>query len=277
MRRKALAVHSFIERLMKGERRYTFPERNEYDEAQRLRAVKEHGEVAIVEYFKYDGVWRPGNIVTRERIKTGPHEGQWVARHHDANWSRTYGNLYVHCSGFGGKPAAHISQFCRPKPAPCRLWMAPGIRFKKRGMTAEMLLACGYIRVNGPVPAPFADSIDGETFWCASCKDHLPYDDGHRCGGCGEHHHVHKGTTVLVAAGEVEHDEDGEAEIGEHGLVPGSYLIKEFPYYADGMICGHIIESALEHIGDAPDGVDFDGYECAHLCDSCSAKARKVE
>lgn len=262
---------------MKGERKYTFPERDEYDEAQRLLAVKDHGEVAIVEYFKSDGVWRPGNIVTRERIKSGPYEGQWVAKHYDADWSRTHGNLYVHCSGSGGRPVVHISRFCRPKPAPCRIWIAPGVRFKKRGMTSEALLACGYIRIEGPTPAPFADSIDGDTFWCSTCKDHLPDDDGHYCGICREQHHVHKGTTVLVAAGEVEQDEDGEDERGEHGLVPGAYLIQKFPYYADGMITGHkIYEDALKRVGDVPEDVDFDGYECTHLCDACSSKTVKA-
>lgn len=272
----ALAGHAFTERVVNGKRVYTFPERDEYDEAHRVLAVREHGEVAAVKYFKDGGIWRPGSITTRKRIERGPYAGQWAAREFDANWCRTNGSLYVHCSGSGGEPTVHINTFCRPSPPPCRIWVAPDVEVKvgprKAKATAARLLACGYIRIDGPVPAPFADTIDGDAFWCPVCKDYLPRDDGQRCGICGDEHHIHKGRTVLVASGEVEHDEEGNEETGNHGLVPGSYLIERFPYYAAGMIAGHIIESALRRIGAAPPSVDFDGYECAHLCDACSKK-----
>lgn len=276
---ETIAGHAFIERVVKGKRVYTFPERDEYDEAQRLLAVKYHGEVAAVEYFKDGGIWRPWNITTRKRIGEGPYAGRWSANQFDANWSKMNGSLYVHCSGGGGEPTVHITTFCRPSPPPCRIWVAPDIDVKvgprKAKATAARLLACGYIRIDGPVPAPFADTMDGDTFWCPVCKDHLPRDEGQaqQCGLCFEDHHVHEGVTVLVAGGEVEHDEAGEPEPGrEHGLVPGAYRIKHFPYYADGMIEGYLIESSLERIGDVPAGVDFLGYPCTHLCDECSKK-----
>lgn len=252
-----------------------WPERDQYDEARRLANVKDHGEVAVVFYFQdRSGTWRPGTIITRERIQSGPHAGQWYASEFDADYSETSGTLYVHNSGGGGAPRAEIPKFTHAKDLPCRIWIADDIQptIGKRRATAKMMHARGVVRVVCPPPAPFADTIEGDTFWCEACDDHLNRDDAQHCSLCREELHIHAGRTVLVATGEETLDEDGESETGEHGLVPGCYLIKKFPYYADGMIEGHLITHALERLGGVPVDIDTDGYPVGHLCDACSAK-----
>jgi len=255
-----------------------WPELDEYDEVQRLAAVKEYGEVAVVRYFKdHEGVWRPGSITTRSKIEKGPYAGQWHGSEFDANYSRSSAALYVHNSG-GGSVCAEIPKFTHAKDLPCRIWLADDVEptIGKRLATAKQMRRRGVIRVHGPAPAPFLDTIEGDTFWCEACDDHLKRDDGQTCARCRDELHVHAGRTLFVATGEIELDEDGNAaEDIEHGLVPGCYRILKFPYYADGMIEGHVIKHALERVADLPDGLDTDGYPCGHLCDGCSAKILK--
>jgi len=58
----------------------------------------------------------------------------------------------------------------------------------------------------------------------------------------------------------------------EAGMPRGVYEIVRKPYYADGMIEGHLYEDALKRIADVPDGLKIEWYPCGHLCKRCQGK-----
>lgn len=115
-----------------------------------------------------------------------------------------------------------------------------------------------------------------------------------RCGGCGDlfdsycEHSEYvqaRGHTLCESCYRAErafrccacdnhdcHDAPGRlAVVAEEvqGLPPGLYKITRWPFYADGIIEGHIYEDTFERVGDAPESADTDGYPIGFLCSDC--------
>ena len=108
---------------------------------------------------------------------------------------------------------------------------------------------------------------DGDVM-CDQC-----YDEKHRdyCDRCGEK--VEKtelgsepGNLIAVWA---------EAPGNPEDLTPGYYRVKEWPFYADGMIEGYMISSRLERVADLDDRGKKAAPEvytsCGPLCSTCRA------
>ncbi len=107
-----------------------------------------------------------------------------------------------------------------------------------------------------PWMSPHGESV------CERCE----FDNYHfRCCICDEHElkeHQHK-ILAVFDADEVFSDEKRKA---------GLYQITGMPYYADGMIEGHVFEDRLKYVAPLPDGAESDWYPAGHLCRECVKK-----
>ncbi len=93
--------------------------------------------------------------------------------------------------------------------------------------------------------------IDDFTFECVRCHESKPIEEQGQIGA-----HI-----VIV-------DED------EADKPVGLYRILNHPYYVSAVVgAGWIIGSAVDRVGDVPQGIDTDGYPVGHLCRECSAKS----
>jgi hypothetical protein len=128
--------------------------------------------------------------------------------HHDCDWIEREQTLYHHCSGGGGR-APNVGGFSEPEALPGRIWIADGVtvRNDEKLLTDDDLLAMGYRRVHGPTPDPFADGIEGETFYDDRTGDRHPDDDGERCSCCDEDFIRQKDDLVVRDENDVDEDE----------------------------------------------------------------------
>ncbi len=55
----------------------------------------------------------------------------------------------------------------------------------------------------------------------------------------------------------------------------GVYEIIEHPYYADGVVEGHLYNDALKRLGRVPRAADTGLYPSGHVCRECAAKLRE--
>lgn len=94
--------------------------------------------------------------------------------------------------------------------------------------------------------------------------DECYYDRYHfRCSLCEEYEHNRHQHNVMVV-----YEDDVIQEQG-----PGLFQIVDLPYYADGMIEGYVIESAVKRVGPLPKGAQSScGYPAGHLCRRCVKK-----
>lgn len=250
-------AHGFIE----GPDGRLFPERDEEWERERLREEDYKGEVQMVVYHDDGGAWRPHSIFTADGGRSGEYDAQFSARH---------GALYVDLSGSGGGPYVH--RYVEPSPAPARVWIRPGVRVhdgyttRRRYLGDAELLKRGYLRIDGPTPSPFADTLEDKLYWIESAKDWLTYEDTFECRSCGEREdHEHRGALLVVF------DAD-DAGLDDAGL----YLVKRWPFYTNAMISSWLHKHALQRLGDVPAGVEEDGYyPCGFLCGTCSSRVRR--
>lgn len=263
-------AHGFVE-LPDGSR--VLPERDEEWERERIREEEYKGVVDMVVYHD-DGdegrVWRPHSIFTTDLDPRPAGERRRSTGEYDAQFSARHGNLYVDLAGGGGELYAH--RYTEPKPAPARVWIRSGVRVRdgysrrRRYLSDAELLARGYLRIDGPTPSPFADTLEDKLYWIESAKDWLTYEDTFECRSCDEREdHLHRGALLVV----FDADDAGLDD-------PGLYLIKHWPFYTSAMITSWLRQSALQRIGDVPKGVEEDGYyPCGFLCGTCSARVRR--
>lgn len=96
---------------------------------------------------------------------------------------------------------------------------------------------------------------------CEACwHDHYTF----RCCWCERYGMVKNQHNMVVVA---------ERERGvPKAVMPGIYLVLDTPYYADGIVEGHLYSNALERLSDVPEGVLTGMYRCGHLCMDCQEK-----
>lgn len=89
---------------------------------------------------------------------------------------------------------------------------------------------------------------------CESCYRAA---SAYECCAC-ENHDCHSGPgRLLVVTKETQ------------SLSPGLYKITSWPFYADGMITGHVFDNVLEQVGAVPEDADTHGYPMGFLCAAC--------
>lgn len=218
-----------------------------------LEANSDHGEVLMVVYHDLgDGeTWVPHSIFTTE--------GEY-----DCEYSKRHGNLYFDRSGGGH---LYLGKYCKPRSLPCRVWIKSGEKVRLNSQvsvepTDKQLRALGCQRIDN-IRSPFSMAIEEDAHWIASAEDYLPDDETHACCACNEREDSQNMNALLIVF-----DESGTG-LDERGL----YKILRFPFYMDGRVCGWIIESSVERLGDVPAGLsEPNGYPCGFLCVKCSAK-----
>lgn len=114
----------------------------------------------------------------------------------DFDWCKTDRQCYFHCSGSGGNLRMHIHGFVNPTPPPGEIWSAIPVvrcvRGKECAVSDAQLLRMGYRRLRMPrlLTGPFGEKsrnpfdvgVEGETVYCARCKDcRLDCDYGGPC------------------------------------------------------------------------------------------------
>lgn len=96
-------------------------------------------------------------------------------------------------------------------------------------------------------------------FLCESCYQ---AEQAYECCGahCDNHDCHEKPGRLVVMTEEVQ------------GMEAGLYRIKDWPFYANGVIDMYVHENALERVGELPPGVNTDGYAMGFLCSECEKK-----
>ena len=225
--------------------------------------------------------WRPGPYADPEPVAVEYDQtetGLWVPRQawvrdrdgsidlHDCDWIESREQLFHHESG-GGAP--YVNGWLEPERMPGRIWIAEGITITdtnspRRALSDDDLLALGIRRVHGPRPAPFADAIYGDVFWCEVCKDSIPNDDDEGitdCFCCSEQHHMHEGGLIAV-------EDEYLSELDE----PGVYRTTRWPFYTNGLVGGgYLHEDSVERVADLPADVRSD-FAAGSLCPACAAR-----
>ncbi len=218
-------------------------------------------EPVVVEYEQAkNGMWVPRQVWTRSPSSLNMHDFDWIESRQE---------LYHHESG-GGIP--YVNGWSEPEHLGRRIWIADGTVVTSDGWgSAELvlsdddLIALGIRRVHGPTPAPFADAIEGDVFWCEVCEDYFPNEEGEGVGDCCLctcQHHMHDGDLVVVA------DED------RAGLdAAGVYRPTSKRFYTPGLLgTGRFHARALVRVADLPDDLRMDGYAAGVLCSDCAAQ-----
>ena len=218
-----------------------------------LEADSDHGEVLMVVYHDIGDreTWVPHSIRTTE--------GEY-----DCCYCKRDGNMYFELSG---SPSLYLGKYGKPRTLPCRVWIKPGekVRLASKAPvepTDKQLRALGYLRIAN-IPSPFTMAIEERAHWIESAQDYLPDDEIHTCCECEEPEDRQNKNALMIVF----------EERGTSLERPGLYKITRFPYYMDGMVCGWIIESSVQRVGDVPAWLsEPNGYPCGFLCVKCSAK-----
>ncbi len=126
---------------------------------------------------------------------------------------------------------------------------------------------CGEELDDEEAASPEKDA-DGDVM-CDQCYDEKCRDYCDRCGEKVETIELGSEPGNLIAVW-------AEAPGNPEDLKPGYYRVKEWPFYADGMIEGYMISSNLERVADLDDRGKKAAPEaytiCAPLCSTCRAE-----
>jgi hypothetical protein len=119
---------------------------------------------------------------------------------------------------------------------------------------------CGHVITDPDEQADPYRNPDTDEAMCSECyREHFEFS----CCWCKESDNVDVQHKMLVI-------EDAYDEMPEWRK--GVYQIGRRPYYADGMIEMHLIQSALTWIGSVPETLHIEYYPCGHLCSECQNK-----
>lgn len=108
---------------------------------------------------------------------------------------------------------------------------------------------------------------EGDGDLCEECY----YDMHFQCALCEEREYKKYRHQVLVVF------DPEEVFLGPETEKPGLYLIKERPYYADGMVEGFVYNSRVEWLAPLPDEIKQNYYPAGHLCRDCIGKTVGTE